>query len=199
MLRRSLTMLVALAVAVALAPAALAVGVKVRVEGRTTTIFGTAEPLLQAKNTALDALEAASVAGEFFYNVRQTSFGPFVDRIGRYAAEGTNGWVFKVNGASPPVGADAVTLKQGDVVLWYWADFSSGAGPATLRLRRLPRGCYAVVAQDDQGRETAAAGALLRFDGRSRRTSGAGRACIGKHSGLVRATRPGAVRSNSVR
>jgi hypothetical protein len=191
-------LLVSLVLAAALAPAALAVGVKVRVEGRTATIFGATEPLLQANATALDALESASVAGEFFYNVRQTSFGPFVDRIGRYPAEGAAGWVFKVNGVSPPVGADAVTLKQGDVVLWYWADFSGGEGPRTLRLTRLPRNCYSVVAQDGNGSPAPAARAVLRFDGKTRRTSQAGRACIGKHRGLVRATLPGAVRSNAV-
>jgi hypothetical protein len=196
--RRPLTSLVALVLAAALAPAALAVGVKVRVEGRTTTIFGATEPLLQANATALDALEAASVAGEFFYNVRQTSFGPFVDHVGRYPAAGASGWVFKVNGVSPPVGAAAFTLKQRDVVLWYWADFSSGEGPRTLRLTRLPGSCYSVVAQDGNGSATPAARAVLRFDGRTRRTSQAGRACIGKHRGLVRATLPGTVRSNAV-
>jgi hypothetical protein len=198
--RRSLTLLALLAgfALVTAAGGAAAVGVKVRVEGRTTTIFGSTEPLLQANATALDALEAASVAGEFFYNVRTTSFGPFVDRIGRYPAEGANGWVFKVNGVSPPVGADAVTLRQGDVVLWYWADFSSGTGPPTLRLRRQARNCYAVVSQDAQGTETSASGAVLRYDGRTRRVSAGGRACIGRHRGLVRATLPGAVRSNAV-
>jgi hypothetical protein len=196
--RHSLTAFVSILLAAALVPAALAVGVRVRVEGRTTTIFGSTEPLLQANANALDALESASVAGEFYYNVRQTSFGPFVDRIGRYAAEGASGWVFKVNGVSSPVGADAVTLKQGDVVLWYWADFSSGAGPSTLRLKRLPRNCYTVVKQDDQGNETPAARAVVRFDGRTRRASQAGRACIGRHRGLVRATLPGSVRSNAL-
>ena len=67
---------------------------------------------------------------------RSTSFGRYVDQIGRYPAGGTAGWVFKVNGASPPVGADAVELKDGDTVLWYWAEFGVvPGGPPTLQLR----------------------------------------------------------------
>ena len=45
---------------------------------------------------------------------------------------GQHGWVFKVNGVSPPVGADQVALKDGDTVLWYWAEFGSTGGPPTL-------------------------------------------------------------------
>ena len=109
--------------------------VRVRVEGKTSTVFGAAQPRARAA-TALEALEVASTAGEFYYHVQETSFGPFVDQIGRYPAEGSSGWVFKVNGASPPVGADKVELKNGDVVLWYWATFSDAGGPPTLDLGR---------------------------------------------------------------
>src|SRR5438552_591268 len=47
--------------ALVLAPAAFAATVHVRVEGKTQTIFGAAEPTLQA-TTALDSIEAASLA-----------------------------------------------------------------------------------------------------------------------------------------
>ncbi len=49
---------------------------------------------------------------------------------------GSSGWAFKVNGASPPVGADKVELKDGDVVLWYWAKFSDVGRPADARAAR---------------------------------------------------------------
>src|SRR5205814_7674838 len=117
-------------------PSAAAVRVHVRVEGRTHTIFGTTAPFVDAKSNALDALDSASNAGEFYYHVQQTSFGPYVDQIARYAGTGQTGWVFKVNGQSPPVGADAVTLKDGDTVLWYWAQFGVAGGPKTLALER---------------------------------------------------------------
>jgi hypothetical protein len=196
--RRLLILLVAAATALLLVPTALAaVRVHVRVEGKTQTIYGATEPSLSVKANALDALDAASLAGEFYYHVTTASFGSYVDQIGRYAAAGSSGWVFKVNGVSPPVGADAVNLKSGDRVLWYWATFGRNGGPPTLVLRRASRGCFRVLAQDDAGKTRTARGAVLHVDGRSVRTR-AGSACVGAHRGLVRATLKGAVRSNAL-
>ena len=201
MLRR--TLLVA-ALAAALAPAALAATVHVRVEGKTQTLFGATEPLATGTN-ALEALESASLAGEFYYHVTQSSFGPYVDQIGRYGAAGSSGWVFKVNGVSPEVGADKVALKDGDTVLWYWAQFGIvPGGPKTLVLSRVGKAqCYRVQAQDDNGALTAALGAVLHVGSkRTVKTQGATQAavgCVGPHRGLlVRATAPGAVRSNAL-
>jgi hypothetical protein len=176
--------------------AALAARVTVRVEGRTQTIFAPAPRAADAAN-ALEALELASLAGEFYYHVTTTSFGPYVDQIGRFPASGQAGWVFKVNGASPPVGADKVELRDGDVVLWYYAEFGPSGGPPTLDLQRRAGGCYQVFKQDDKGARTTAAGSVLRVDGRSVPTR-AGRACLTGRHGLVRATLAGAVRSNAL-
>ena len=76
MLRRPivLALIGAAALVLAIAPAALGALVHVRVEGKTQTIFGAGEPRAVATN-ALDALEAASFAGEFYYHVTQASFG----------------------------------------------------------------------------------------------------------------------------
>jgi Domain of unknown function (DUF4430) len=186
------------ALAAVLVPSALGVRVSVRVEGKTTTIYGASEPRFEAGSNALQALDAASARAEFYYNVTQTSFGPYISQIGRYAADSSSGWVFKVNGASPPVGADKVTLNDGDRVLWYWATFGPAGGPKTLLLQRRPKGCYRVLAEDDAGKAAAAVGAVLLVDGRRVRTRG-GSACPGAHTGLVRATLAGAVRSNAVR
>ena len=89
-----------------------------------------------------------------------------MDQIGRYPATGSTGWVFKVNNASPPVGADKVVLKEGDRVLWYFADFASGSGPKTLWLGA-KGDCYRVAAYDDAGKESPAPGAVLHVDGRT--------------------------------
>lgn len=194
MLRRLIAL--SLLLLVALAPAALAASVKIRVEGRTTTIFGPAQPLVTADN-ALQALDVASTAGEFYYATTTSQFGDYVSQIGKYAAAGSSGWVFKVNGVSPPVGADKMTLNDGDVVLWYWATFGTAGGPPTLELQRLPANCYVVQSVTDAGKRTRAATATLVADGKRFRTRN-GRACIGKHAGLVRATAPGAIRSNAV-
>jgi hypothetical protein len=195
---RFVLVLAALAAALVAVPAALGVRVHVRVEGKTRTIFGAAEPVLNVKASALDALEAASLAGEFYYHVTTYSFGPFVDQIGRYPSTQTAGWLFKVDGAEPPVGAAAVTLRDGDRVLFYWTPFGSDyKGEPTLFLRRARRGCYAVSSEDAAGKRSAARGALLHVDGRSVRAP-AGTACVGRHRGLVRATMAGAIRSNAL-
>ena len=195
MLRR-LVVLFALLALVA-APTALAAKVKIRVEGRTTTIYGGPQPTVTADN-ALQALDVASTFGEFHYGIATSSFGNYVNQIGKYAAAGTSGWAFKVNGASPPVGADQVALKDGDVVLWYWATFGPAGGPPTLELQRLPGNCYVVQSVDDKGAKTRSATATLVVDGKRFRTR-SGRGCVGRHTGLVRAVAPGAVRSNALR
>ncbi len=197
MSRRLSTVLAVSATALLLVPAALAVRVHVRVEGKTQTIFGAAEPALTVQLNALDALESASLAGEFYYHVTTAAFGPYVDQIGRYPGTGSSGWVFKVNGVSPPVGANAVTLKAGDRVLWYWATFGPAGGPRTLLLQRAKRGCYRVLAQDDNGKTRPARGAVVHAGRRNVRAR-TGSACVGAHHGLVRATLKGAVRSNAL-
>lgn len=196
MARRSLSLLLALVVAATVVAAASGAVVRVRVEGRAATIFGANEPRAHGA-TPLEVLESASVAGEFYYHVTASSFGPYVDQIGRFPAGGSSGWVFKVNGASAPVGADKVQLKDGDRVLWYYATFSPAGGPPTLRLEAQPKGCYRVLAEDDAGKTTPAAGAFLQVDGRVVPTRG-GRACPGPHRGLVRGVRGGSVRSNAL-
>jgi Domain of unknown function (DUF4430) len=193
--------LIALAALVALAallvPTALAARVSVRVEGRFQPLFGSLTTRFEAGPSALSALDGASLRGEFYYHVTQSSFGPYVDQIGRFAAEGTNGWTYKVNGVSPPVGADKYELKTGDRVLWYWASFGPSGGPPTLLLTRTTRNCYRVVAENDQGTDSVPAGAFVNVDGRHIRTR-RGQACIGHHRGIVRATAVGAVRSNAL-
>ena len=194
MLRRLIALSIVLLVA--LAPAALAANVKIRVEGKTTTIFGAAQPRVTADN-ALQALDLASTAGEFYYGMTTSSFGDYVSQIGKYPAAGTSGWAFKVNGVSPPVGADKVALKDGDVVLWYFATFGTAGGPPTLELQRLPGNCYVVQSVNDAGKKARAATATLVVDGKRFRAQN-GRGCVGKHAGLVRAVAPGAVRSNAL-
>jgi hypothetical protein len=194
--RRLIILAAAFALVAALATPALAERVKVRVEGKTTTIFGSTEPTLTTGSNALTVLDAASLAGEFYYHV---SPGPFVDQIGRYPGAGFSGWSYKINGVSPPVAADQAPVKHGDTVVWYWTTFSEQGGTPTLVLRRRAKAnCYSVVSQNDQGTATAAVGAALRVDGRTVRVR-SGRACVGRHRGLVRATAPNAVRSNALR
>jgi hypothetical protein len=197
--RRTLAVVAALAAGFGfiLAPAALAARVHVRVEGKTQTIFGSTEPTLNVKANALDALDSASLAGEFFYHVTVTGFGPYVDQIGRYPAGGSNGWVFKLNGISAPVGADAVQLKDGDTVLWYWATFSGSAGPLTLEAENsLVRGkrCFSATGRNDAGRASRVRNVVFVLNGRRVR-SRTGVVCTKAGRYSVRVTKAGAVRS----
>ncbi len=197
MARRLVLLIVLSLVVPAVASAAT---VKVRIEGKTRTIFAPTEVTVTASN-ALDALEQASILGEFYYHVTHSGFGDYVDQIGRYGGSSSTGWVFKVDDASPPVGADKVQLKDGDTVLWYYATFGPTGGPPTLSVKTAGKGCYAATAYDDNGRAVAVSG--LRWHvGSKRAVAGtAGKAfCPGTHAGvLVRATATGAVRSNAVK
>ena len=179
---------------------ALAATVKVRVEGQTQTLFAPTEATVTAAS-AQDALEQASLAGEFYYHVTVTGFGPYVDQVGRYGGTASSGWVFKVNDVSPPVGADKVVLKDGDRVLWYYATFGPQGGPPTLVVKASKKGCYAAQAFDDNGKAATVAGLVFHIG--SKRTIKGNQnvdVCPGPHPGvLVRATATGAVRSNAVK
>jgi hypothetical protein len=197
-LRRTLALVAVAGLALLIAGSALAASVTVRVEGKTRSIFGATPVTVEAGN-ALEALEQASLRGEFHYVVTSLSFGDYISQIGRYAAEGNGGWVFKVNGASPPVGADQVVLADGDEVLWYWATFGASGGPPTLRVEPDGANCYVVWSIDDAGVRRPAATARLHVDGRRAKVDARGRGCVGKHRGAVRAFAVGAVRSNAAK
>jgi hypothetical protein len=196
--RRFIVLAAVAGLVLAFAATALGATVTVRVEGKTQSIFGSVPVELDAPN-ALVALDVASTLGEFYAQVTQSSFGPYVSQIGRYPGVGSSGWVFKVNGASPPVGADQVTLKDGDEVLWYYATFSQSGGPPTLSVKAAAANCYTVSSFDDTGKSSAAVGAQIHVDGRRYKAGANGRVCVGKHAGTVRAFAVGAVRSNAVK
>jgi uncharacterized protein DUF4430 len=213
--RRALLVLLAVSLAAALAfPAsALALRVHVRVEGATTTIYGAAQPrvtpfagelaveggspLTLDRPTALGALESASRRGEFFYRLTGTSFGPYVSQIGKWPAEETSGWVYKVNGVSPPVGADAYEVKEGDEVLWYYATFGPAGGPLTLDLERAGQGCFQVFQVDDTGARSRAQGVVFHIGTRAR-SDADGRICPRGHWHRLTATKDGTVRSQAI-
>jgi hypothetical protein len=189
-----------LVLGLALPAIASAAAVKVRVEGKTRTLFGPTEVTVTASN-ALDAIEQASILGELYYHVTQTSFGPYVDQVGRYGGSASSGWVFKVDNASPPVGADKVQLKDGDTVLWYYADFGTTGGPPTLEVKpATKKSCYTATAYDDNGKAVVPSG-LTWHVGSKQTVAGMPGAdfCPKAHKGLlIRATATGAIRSNAV-
>jgi hypothetical protein len=207
---RSLAAVGGILLALALAGPALAVRAHVRVESAHATIWGATEPLVRPVHgtfrppdgpkvtvsgpTALGALERASRRGEFYYRVQATSFGPYVDRIGRRAAKGSSGWTFKVNHVLAPVGADAMTLKRGDHLLWYWATFGPNGGPKTLDVKRVGGGCFRAFAYDDNGARSRPKNVIFRVNGHDR-DSASGRICPSPRWETLRARKRGMVRS----
>jgi len=192
-------LLAVLVLSLVLPASALAATVHVRIEGKTRTLFAPTEVTVTASN-ALEAIQQASLLGEIYYHLTVASFGTYVDQVGLYGGSASSGWVFKVNNVSPPVGADAVQLKDGDHVLWYYADFGPTGGPPTLAVTAA-KGCYTATAFDDNGKSTTVGGLVWHVGSRRSVAGAAGKAfCPGKHPGvLVRATATGAVRSNAVK
>jgi hypothetical protein len=209
---RTLVWLGVLAATLALAAPALAVKVHVRIEGAGSTIWGAKEPWVTpvtgtiqppsgdpvtvSAATPFGALERASRRGELFYATLTFSFGSYVNQIGRNAGTATTGWVYKVNGISPPVGATDYTLRRGDRVLWYYATFGPSGGPKTLVLakERKPRLCFTALQQDDAGVETAVEDVVFRLNGRAV-ASASGRFCPNRFVRSIRVTKAGFVRS----
>jgi Domain of unknown function (DUF4430) len=179
---------------------ASAATVKVRVEGKTKNLYGPTEITVTA-STPLQALQQASLLGEFYYHVTTSSFGNYVDQVGLYGGSASSGWVFKVDNVSPPVGADKVDLQDGDAVLWYYADFGPTGGPPTLQVKASASGCYTAAAYDDNGKATTVGGLIWHVGSKKSAPGSIGKAyCPGSHTGvLVRATATGAVRSNAVK
>jgi hypothetical protein len=192
-------LILSIVICLLLPASALAATVKVRVEGKTRTLFGPTEVTVTA-STPLQAMEQASLLGELYYHVTQTSLGPYVDQVGRYGGSASSGWVFKVNDASPPVGADKVPLKDGDRVLWYYAEFGQTGGPPTLSVKAATKkGCYTATAFDDNGKPVVVSGLVWHVGSKKSVPAMSGAAfCPGAHRGLlIRATATGAVRSNA--
>ena len=162
MFRRLIILAGVALLACALAAPALAVRVKVRVEGKTTTIYGA------GRARAHDRPERASGARRG-QHCRRVLLPRHEDRLRpvrrpdrSLPGAGFSGWSYKINGVSPPVGADQATVQDGDTVLWYWSTFSEQGGSPTLVLRkRAARNCYSVLSQNDQGVSTPATGARL--------------------------------------
>ena len=116
--------------------------------------------------------EDAGKAGEFFVHVTPTSYGPYVDQVGYYAAFGSSGWTYKVNGVSPPVGADQYALEPGDRCSGTGRSSGCREGRRRWSSHRAQRGLLPGLLPRDTGAKTAALGAALHVDGRSVKTQG---------------------------
>lgn len=115
-----------------------AVSVTIRIEGSSSTIYqgsvdvippttvtdniGTDHELLLA--TALGALHKASLDKPFSYTIEDTAYGLYLSGVGADSASGSLGWLYRVNDASPWVGAQDYVISEGDDVLFYFSEWT---------------------------------------------------------------------------
>ena len=73
--------------------------------------------------TALDLLNKAAQDNNIKVESKKTEYGTYVSGI-NHVSEGScgksSGWMFKVNGTTPDVGADSYKLKAGDKVEFFY-------------------------------------------------------------------------------
>lgn len=107
-------------------------------------------------------------------------FGLIVCQIGDFKGFANRAWLYRVNHASPPVGADQRRVSRGDDVLWYYANFSTGKNTGDeLELRGVPVAArpgqsfqVRAFAYDSNG--NAGSAANVRVTGASARTAANG-------------------------
>ena len=73
--------------------------------------------------TALDLLNKAAQDNNIKVESKKTEYGTYVSGINHVSAGScgkSSGWMFKVNGTTPDVGADSYKLKAGDKVEFFY-------------------------------------------------------------------------------
>lgn len=133
-----------------------------------------------AAPNALKLVEIVAVTCGFTYNISQTSFGPYLDRIGENTAAGVFGWLYNVNDAEPSVGAVDYQLASGDRVLWHFNDFNDKLTRLSLNDSEIGAGesVIATVESLSGSTWTALAGATVHFGNSVANTDENGKATI---------------------
>ncbi|MCK4459701.1 MAG: DUF4430 domain-containing protein, partial [Methanosarcinales archaeon] len=125
----------------------LTVTANVRIEGKNDTVWTgevtfsnstvtTTDGVTHYLNepTALGALDEANKSGGFGYVLVDYGWGLYVSEIAGEPPIGWDGWMYRVNYASPWVGAADYTLYGGEDVLWYFGAWT--APPLKIALDR---------------------------------------------------------------
>lgn len=92
----------------------ITVTVKVTGEFENTTVDSTGEYTVSSESSALDALQATDLD----VTLEDSQYGAYVTSIDGLTAEGSNGWLYEVNGESPAVSAGDYKLTDGDTITW---------------------------------------------------------------------------------
>jgi hypothetical protein len=107
-------------------------------------IEGSAGVLCEGRVNAPDPLELVKLIAPscgFTYYIQETSYGPYLNRIGNDVATGTTGWLYAVDFVTPNVGAADYDLQNSDYVIWHFGDFDwqpAGAAELNLNVNILP-------------------------------------------------------------
>lgn len=72
--------------------------------------------------TAMEVVVNAADDCDYTYEIKDFSFGKFLSRINNDSAEGLKGWLYRVDGVMPNVGAADFSLSGGESVLWYYGE-----------------------------------------------------------------------------
>lgn len=168
--------------------------VSIRVEGQNATLFNGTAPVGTSVITdtgtathtmsgnAMCALDVAADRGAFPYEVVNSAFGLYVSSVDNelpVPSPPYPGWMVRVNGVMPSVGADQVALHSGDSVLWYYGTYDASPTVAALPASTVTVGSSAVVIAkqlDAAGAATPLAGATVYVGSRTATSAADGRA-----------------------
>jgi len=172
----------------------------------TETLFSGATPFVTARSSAFWQLARAAQAAAlpFAFSIFDFGGGPlaFVDRVGPDVGSASAFWIYKVNHATPTVGASDRTLADGDSALWYFAGSDTARElDLTVSSDRVAQGqpfTATAVSYDAAGAALPAQGAAIRYGDAVQTADAAGTATFlarGEGTLAVTAARAGDVRS----
>lgn len=170
-----------------------------RIEGSTGTICAgeTSGP------TALDIVKNGKNICGYTYEIKNSSFGPYLNKILHDEAAGTTGWMYLVNNISPNVGAQDYKLQTNDSVLWYFGEFGWQPTRLSLSAEKIDSGQSTTTTVESLSNNSWSplSGATLYFGTNMATTDNNGQANITSKDGFykVYAQKQGYIRSNSYR
>ncbi|MBI2463197.1 MAG: DUF4430 domain-containing protein [Candidatus Spechtbacteria bacterium] len=153
-----------------------------------------------AAQTALDVVKNAKDICGYTYNIQNTAYGPYLDKINNDTASGMIGWMYMVNNIMPDVGAGDYVLKKDDSVLWYYGDYTWPSTKLEVSSAQISSGASttAIVKYYSNNAWAPLSGATVFFGNGTSLTDINGYALITPGDGLYRvyASKQGYVRSN---
>ncbi len=168
-----------------------------RIEGSTATVCSGEAP----GPTALDIIKNAKDICGYTYEIKDTSFGPYLSKILNDEAAGMTGWMYMVNNLSPNVGAADYKLQANDLVLWYFGDFGWQPTRLSSSAGQINSGQTVEVAVESFNNNSWSplSGATVYFGKDTANTDSGGKASISPKDGFykVYAEKQGYIRSNT--